>query len=161
MQAQAGFGGVQAGMQSLGLGGAPTAGGRPTVRNPIMVMVIPIAAIMVGPIVGGVLAGITEMAVLGLLGLLITFAGVGYILFNIMKMSNELKVVTGNEAFAWWPLLVPVYSYYWAWILVPAEMAKAKQMRGIQTPARSILLYLLLFPYAFASDLNDIAQAAR
>jgi hypothetical protein len=36
-------------------------------------------------------------------------------------------------------------------------MAKAKQMSGVQTPARSGFLYFLLLPWAFASDLNDMA----
>ena len=42
-------------------------------------------------------------------------------------MANELKSVTQNPSFAWWPVIIPVYQLYWAYILVPQEMAKAKQ----------------------------------
>jgi hypothetical protein len=38
-------------------------------------------------------------------------------------------------------------------------MAKAKQIAGVQTPPRGIIVYVLLFLYAFAADLNDIAKA--
>jgi hypothetical protein len=38
-------------------------------------------------------------------------------------------------------------------------MNKAKQMRGVQQPARGFIVYFFLFLYAFAADLNDIAKA--
>jgi hypothetical protein len=44
------------------------------------------------------------------------------------------------------------------WILVPQEMQKAKQMAGVQQPARGIVVYFFLWLYAAASDLNDIAK---
>jgi hypothetical protein len=43
-------------------------------------------------------------------------------------------------------------------MLVPAEVKKAKQMMGIQAPTRSIVLYVFLWHFAFASDLNDMAR---
>ena len=46
-------------------------------------------------------------------------------------------------------------------VKVPEQVQKAKEKAGIaQTkPARGIVLYIFLFPYALASDLNDIAQS--
>jgi hypothetical protein len=38
-------------------------------------------------------------------------------------------------------------------------MAKAKQMAGVQTPPRGIVVYIFFFLYALAADLNDIAKA--
>jgi hypothetical protein len=145
---QQGFGGV----------GAPS-GGRPTVRNALVVFLIPVAASVIGNIVASVLVSITEIGALALVGSLISLVGAVFALVSIIKMTNELKAVTGNAGFAWWPIFIPIYSIYWAWIMVPAEMAKAKQMRGVQTPPRGIVVYIFLFLYAFAADLNDIAKA--
>jgi hypothetical protein len=38
-------------------------------------------------------------------------------------------------------------------------MAKAKQIAGVQTPPRGIIVYVLVWLYAMAADLNDIAKA--
>jgi hypothetical protein len=73
-------------------------------------------------------------------------------------MVNEVKSVTRNDGFAWWPMLVPGYNIYWMWLLVPQEVTKAKQMVGAQAPTRSIVLYIFLWHFAFASDLNDLAR---
>ncbi len=151
---QAGLGGIQA-----ATGTGPGAGNRPTVRNPIMTMLMPILLIFGGQILGGILVSVTEIGLLGLVGSLIALAGAVLAIIAIIKMTNEMKSVTGNESFAWWPILIPFYNYYWAWIMVPAEMNKAKQMRGIQTPARGIVVYVFFFLYAMAADLNDIAKA--
>jgi hypothetical protein len=154
---------MQGAMQgAMGPGGYPGQGGsgaRPTVRNALMVFLIPVIASVVGNIIGSVLVSITEMAILGLVGSLISLVGAVFALMSIIKMTNELKAVTGNQGFAWWPIFIPVYSVYWAWILVPQEIAKAKQMRGVQAPPRGIVVYVFLFLYAFAADLNDIAKA--
>ncbi len=141
------------------MGAGPGAGVRPTVRNPIMTLLIPVGLAVIGNIVGSILVGVTEMALFGIIGSLISLVGAVLGLMAIIKMTNELKSVTGNTGFAWWPIFIPFYNYYWMWILVPAEMNKAKQMRGIQTPARGIVVYFFLFLYAFAADLNDIAKA--
>ena len=153
---QAGFG---QGMQGMGIGGAPGAGGRPTVRNPLMTLLLPAGLVVIGNVVGSVLVSITEMGLFGAVGSLISFVGAILGLIATIKMTNELKAVTGNSGFAWWPIFIPFYGYYWMWVMVPAEMNKAKQMRGIQTPARGFIVYFFLFLYAFAADLNDIAKA--
>ena len=41
----------------------------------------------------------------------------------------------------------------------PQAMQKAKQMAGVQQPARRIVAYVFLWLYAAAADLNDIAKA--
>ena len=152
--------GMQGAMQGMpGFGGAPGAGGRPTVRNPIMTLLIPAVLPIIGQVLGGILVSVTDIGALGLVGALISLVGAVMGFISIVKMSNELKAVTGNPSFAWWPCLIPFYNYYWAWVMVPQEMAKAKQMRGVQQPPRGFIVYFFLFLYAFAADLNDIARA--
>jgi hypothetical protein len=55
-------------------------------------------------------------------------------------------------------MFLPFYNLYWMLILVPQEVARAKQMRGVQAPVRSIVIYLFLWSFALASDLNDLAR---
>jgi len=154
---QGGFGAMQ---QGMGLGpSAGGAGGRPTVRNPLMTFLIPILLMTVMPGIFTGIASATDIGAIALLGSLCSLAGAVLSLVSIIKMTNELKAVTGNAGFAWWPIFIPIYSIYWAWILVPQEMAKAKQMRGVQNPPRGIVVYIFLFLYAMAADLNDIAKA--
>ena len=43
-------------------------------------------------------------------------------------------------------------------MVVAPEVSKAKQMLGVQQPTRSLVAYFFLFPYALASDLNDMAR---
>ena len=110
-----------------------------------------------GSIVGSVLASLIT-PILGLISTVAFLAGFVMYLLSAIKMVNELKVVTRNAAFAWWPIIVPIYNYYWLWIMVPAEVKKAKQMMGVQAPTRSIVLYIFLWHFALASDLNDMAR---
>ncbi len=56
-------------------------------------------------------------------------------------------------------MIIPIYQLLWSFSIVPQEMAKAKQIANVQTPTRGGIVYLLVLPYAFASDLNDIAAA--
>jgi hypothetical protein len=109
--------------------------------------------------VGSVLVSITERGLFGAVGSLISLVGAVLYIVAAIKMTNELKAVTGNPSFPWWPMFIPFYQYYWMWLMVPAEMAKAKQMRGIQQPTRGFIVYFFLFLYAYAADLNDIAKA--
>ena len=158
------FGAMQGAMQGAmgqpgGYAGQGGAFARPKVRNPIMLIVIPIVLCSVVPTIFGFIASATEIAAIGLLGSISSLAGAILSLVWIIKMTGELKAVTRNDGFAWWPIFIPIYSIYWAWILVPQEMAKAKQMAGVQNPPRGIVVYIFLFMYAFAADLNDIAKA--
>jgi len=158
------FGAMQGAMQgAMGQpGGYPGQGGafpRPKIRNPIMTLLIPILLMSIVPGIFGAIAGATEIAAIGLLGSLSSLAGAVLSIVWVIKMINELKAVTRNDAFAWWPMFIPIYSIYWAWILVPQEVGKAKQMAGVQSPPRSIVAYIFVFFYALAADLNDIAKA--
>jgi hypothetical protein len=122
-------------------------------------MLVPYALLMIVPVIFGVIAGIAGVAEISLVGSLASLAGIVLLYVSIIKMANELKAVTRNDAFAWWPVFIPVFQIYWMWILVPQEVAKAKQMTGVQAPPRGIVVYVFLFLYAFAADLNDIAKA--
>jgi hypothetical protein len=139
---------------------------RPTVRNAVMTMLLP-AIIGVGGIIAGVIVmiigGAVESGIVALLGTLIYLLGalaggvIGFI--SAIKMIGELNRITGSGAVQWWMLLVPFWGYYVAWVVLPAEVAKAKQMVNAQQPARGIVVYIFLWLYAFAADLNDIANA--
>jgi hypothetical protein len=137
-------------LQSAGVAAGPKR------RNALMTFLLPLAIMFGGIILSVILAFISPS--LSLIGSLVTLGGAGYSLFLIIQMANELKTVTRNQAFAWWPIFVPIYSMYWLWFLVPQEVSKAKQMVGVPTPTRSILLYIFLWHFALASDLNDLAR---
>jgi hypothetical protein len=159
------FGAMQAGMQ--GAMGAPggyagQAGGafpRPKVRNPILTLLIPYALMTVVPSIFGSIAGALEIGAIAALGGISSLVGLVLYVISVVKMTGEMKAVTRNEGFAWWPMFIPIYQIYWMWILVPQEMAKAKQMAGVQSPPRGIIAYIVVFLYAYAADLNDIAKA--
>ena len=147
-------------LQSAGQGGS-----QPTKRNALMTFLMPVICIFAGAILAtimGILAGVTGVGALGLVGSLFYLVGlVGSLYFGLIptiKMINELKSVTKNASFAWWPIIVPFYNYYWLWILVPNEVKRAKQMMGVQAPPRGIVVYIFLWLYALASDINDMAR---
>jgi hypothetical protein len=146
------------GMPGMGSGAAP-GGARPTKRNAVMTLLIPFG-LSLGNILATALVMVTEVTALAVLGNLFSLAAFVIALLSIIKMTNELKSVTGNASLAWWPILVPFYNLYWACVVIPGEMAKAKQMWGVQRPPRGIIVYFFLFLYAFAADLNDLATAA-
>lgn len=154
--------------QAGGLGTLPSAGVAtgpgPQRRNALMTFLMPAIILFGGVILGTVLAIILANISPGLaiVGTLVSLAGylagvVMYIL-SAIKMVNEVKSVTRNAAFPWWPMFIPIYSIYWAWIMVPGEVTKAKQMMGVQAPTRSIVLYIFLWHFALASDVNDMAR---
>jgi hypothetical protein len=128
----------------------------PTKRNALMTWLLPGLVIFGGSILSTILGFI--YGPLASLSGLFFLAGMVMYLLSAIKMVGELNTVTRNTAFAWWPIIVPVYNYYWLWMLVPAEVKKAKQMMGVQAPTRSIVLYVFLWHFALASDLNDMAR---
>ena len=128
----------------------------PSKRNAAMTMVLPYGVIFVGSIVGGILARITP--ILGIVGSLAYLVGLVMIVVSVIKMVNEVKAVTRNSSFAWWPMFIPLYQYYWGLILVPAEVKKAKQSLGVQAPTRGIVVYLFFWLYALAADINDMVR---
>jgi hypothetical protein len=128
----------------------------PTRRNALLTWLLP-GAVMFGGIVLSAILAFVLPALGSLAALFILGGGVWYLLIAI-QMINELKAVTHSDELAWWPLIVPVYSLYFMWIVVPQEVAKAKQMLGARQPPQSIVIYILLWPFALASDLNDMVR---
>ena len=128
----------------------------PTRRNALMTWLLP-GLVMFGGVILSVILAFIVPALGSLAGLFVLAGGILYLLAGI-KMANELKAATRNDKFAWWPMLVPGYNVYWMWLLVPAEVTKAKQMLGVQQPTRSMVLYIFLWHFALASDLNDMAR---
>jgi hypothetical protein len=164
--AQFGAGGAMAMGMPMGGMAAPMAGAgpKPKVRNPIMVLLMPMLLVF-GAIlfaVGvGALATLLEVPALGFVAFLafpIYLAAIGYALYSIVSMANELKAITQNPDFNWWYIFIPILSIIWMLSTVPNEVAKAKQMMGCQQPPRSVVVYFFFFAYALAADLNDIAQ---
>jgi hypothetical protein len=133
---------------------AATAG--PQRRNALMTFLLPLAVVAGGIVASTVLGMILRP--LALVGSLVELAGCAWMILLTIQMVNELKVVTRNDAFAWWPIFVPLYQFYWAVVLLPQEVKKAKQLLGVQQPVRSPVLYLFLMLFALASDINDLVR---
>jgi hypothetical protein len=170
---QAAYGAQQFGQQmQQGFAGAGAAMGlqpgavKPRVRSPIMTFLMPIICIFGGQIFAGVMgfvASAVESGILGMIGGLVgglaALAGMVIGLISVLRMIGEINSVTKSGVLAWWQVFIPIYSYYVMWILVPQEVQKAKQMVGVQQPARGIIVYVFFWLYAAAADLNDIAKA--
>jgi hypothetical protein len=132
----------------------------PTRRNALMTLLLPFGVVVGGCIVFTTLAILINSlaGVFSLLMGLCFLGGGGWFVYLTIQMVGELKFVTNNPSLAWWPIIVPLYNYYWAWFIIPAEVAKAKQMLGVQAPPRPIVLYIFLWPFALASDINDMVR---
>ena len=127
----------------------------PTRRVPLQTL-MPYFVIFGASIVLGILARIIPF--IGLLSPLISLGCFAWILLIVIPMINEVKAVTRNPDFAWWPIFIPFFNMFWMWILVPQEVAKAKQLLGVQQPVRSIVFYIFIWPFALASDINDMVR---
>ena len=79
-------------------------------------------------------------------------------IISAIGMLKELKNFTQDPEFNWWFIFIPCLNYYFMWLKVPEQVGKAKQMARSQRPARGIVVYVFLFLYALAADLNDIAN---
>lgn len=89
--------------------------------------------------------------------LLISFICFFYYIISMMKMLEELKAYTGNQEITPWHILIPYYNLYLAFIKLPKWVGEAKQKAGSQNPQpMGGILYVLLGPYALASDLNQV-----
>ena len=133
-------------------------GGGPTRRNEVTTWLVPGGLVFGGVILGVALAIVLASTIPLLGGLLLTMFGVGWWTVTAIQMANEIKSVTRDESFAWWPLLVPVYRQYWMWFVVPAEITRAKQALGVRQPDRPVVLYVLMWHFAVASDLNEMVK---
>ncbi len=159
------YGGVPGGALGPPLAIAPGTP-KPTLRNPLMTLLVP-TAVMVGSFIvsiaatiAGTMAQSPTIALAGSslsgLGML---AGSILLFIAIIKMMGELQAITKAETLAWWGLIIPLYSLYVLLVIIPGEMTRAKQALRVQEPTRNVLLYWLILPYAFAADLNDVARA--
>ena len=80
-----------------------------------------------------------------------------YFLYAMWTMLNELQAYTRDDEFKPWYMFIPLLNYYFLWIKVPEQVAKAKQMAGSRNAqARGIIWYIFLAPYALAQDLNEV-----
>jgi len=129
----------------------------PTRRNALLTLLLPLA-VMFGGILLGVLLGVLISGSLAALGMLLVLGGAVWSFLLAIQMIRELHAVTRSDQLAWWGLVVPVYNMYFMWFIVPEEVAKAKQQLGARQPPQSIVLYILLWPFALASDLNDLVR---
>ncbi len=78
-------------------------------------------------------------------------------LFYMWTMLNELQQFTKDDDFKPWFIIIPFLNYYFLWVKVPEQVAKAKQMAGSRNPQPAgFFLYFLLAPYALAKDLNQV-----
>jgi hypothetical protein len=155
----AAFGQMQAGMQGMpgmGYAGAPS-GAKPTMRNAFVVGIVPMIIMGVFPTIFGIIAGITEIMAIAYVGQLIDLAVMVWFLLNMLKALDEMRNAAGNPAFPRWPIFVPIYNLIYFLTMVPKEVQKAKQMRGMQPTSRNIVLYFLFPLFALQSDLNDMA----
>lgn len=133
-------------------------GARPTVRNPMMVLLLTLGLVVGGQIIGAILGAI--VSILALVGSLIALGGMVMFIVYGMGMLRELGNYTQDQNFAWWWMFIPCLNIYFFWFKVPEQVTMAKQKAGIlmAKPTRGIVLYIFLFPFALANDLNDIAQ---
>jgi hypothetical protein len=131
--------------------GPLVAGAKPKVRNPILTLALPYGLIVVGSVLSGII---------GLLGLISTAGAILYLVYAV-SMVRELQNYTQDDQFVWWWLFIPCLGIYFMLMKVPEQVTKAKTKAGIvqAKPTRGLVLYLFLWPFALASDLNDIAQS--
>jgi hypothetical protein len=83
-----------------------------------------------------------------------------YWLFVLWSTLNELKAFRGRDDINPIMFFIPVINLLALWGL-PSKVLEAKQMAGIPNATVSHpILYLLLWPYFFVADLNEIWTAA-
>jgi hypothetical protein len=147
-------------------GGVAPGTAKPTLRNPVMTLLTPMLMVFGGvtvAIASAVAGAAMNSSVLasagGGLGGLTELAGCVFLFISAVKMMGELRAITKADSLAWWGLLIPLYNLYVILVVIPGEMTKAKQWLRVQEPTRNVILYWLLFQYAFAADLNDVARA--
>ncbi len=159
-QMQGAFGQMQQGMQGMpgmGYAGAAPGGAKPTKRNAFVVGIVPVIAIVGMNIVFTILATVLESAIVASIGNLFILVPAIWMLLNALKGLDEMRNAANNPAFPRWPMFVPIYQLIYWFAMVPKEVQKAKQMRGMQPTSRNGILYLIFPVFALQSDLNDMA----
>ena len=80
-----------------------------------------------------------------------------YAIYQMWMMLNELQQYTRDQDFKPWYMFIPLLQYYFLWVKVPEQVAKAKQMAGSRNPQPAgIVMYIFLAPYALSKDLNEV-----
>ncbi len=120
------MGAVGGAMMGAGGAGMTGPGQKPTIRNPVMTML---------------------MTFIPIYGIIVYYG-----------MIKELKNFTQDPGFFMWGWLIPCFNFYWMLLLLPQQVTKAKQMAGSPKPARGIIFYWFIGPYALAADLNEVAD---
>jgi hypothetical protein len=120
----------------------------PTKRNPWFVFLLPFLFEAIGTSVLG--------APRTLAGNAICFLGILVWASSVDRMVAELNTVSKGNLRSW-TLAIPFYNVYWLLVLLPREVARAKAIAGVTTPARATIVYVFLYLYALAADLNEIA----
>ncbi len=128
------------------------AAAKPTKRNAFVTWLIPTLLFMLVFPAGNFL-GQTSVSFLVSLPQSLSII---FVLFTTFAMVRELNPLAETPLKPW-HLAIPLYNLYWMAVLVPQQMAVAKQKAG-KPPPRSAIVYLLFFVYAFAADLNDLAS---
>ncbi len=123
----------------------------PTRRNPLTTWLIPTVFFILAPPLGNAL-GTTAFRFAPTAAILV---GVALTFFSAAAMVREVNAAAGSELKPW-HLFIPIYGIYWAAVLVPQQVAIAKQKAG-KPPPRGLVVYLFLFLYALAADINDLA----
>jgi hypothetical protein len=147
-----------AGMPGMGYGGAAS-GAKPTMRNAFVFGLVPFLVMIFVPAIFTTLAGILEIAAIAYVGNLVYLASLIWFLLNMMKALDEMRNAAQNPGFPRWPVFIPIYNWIYWLTMVPKEVQKAKQMRGMQPTSRNIVLYFLFPVFALQGDLNDLAAA--
>jgi hypothetical protein len=141
----------------MGYGGAPT-GAKPTMRNAFVIGILPEILLGVFPSIFGTVDGMVGLGgILSLVGSLLDLGIAIWFLLNTLKCLDEMRNAAGNPSFPRWPIFIPIYNLIYWLTMVPKEVQKAKQMRGMQPTSRGIVLYFLFPTFALQSDLNDMA----
>ncbi len=150
-----GFGGAAGamggGMQQA-FGAAPAPGTRPKPRNAFMVGILPfiVAAVLYNVIY--FVGNITEIYAIWYANYLVELGAGAWIFLNWFGMIKEVKAINPNVQ--WWPIVIEILVP----ILVRPEIQKAKQMVGVQAPARNFIMYWFFPLWALAKDINDMAD---
>jgi hypothetical protein len=151
------MGGAMQGMPGMGYGGG--AGMKPTMRNAFVFGLVPELVYIFVPGIFVGIANAVDIGAIALVGNLVQLGALIWFLMNMLKGLNEMRNSAGNPAFPRWPIIIPIYNWIYWLSMVPKEVMKAKQMRGLQPTHRSLALYFFFPVFALQSDLNDLAAA--
>jgi len=73
------------------------------------------------------------------------------------SLMNELKQYLAREEIVPWHILVPILNLVVILAKLPGWVTEAKQRAGSRNPqSAGPLLYLLLLPYFFTKDMNEV-----